>query len=231
METNRRMSTRFTWLLGILILLSIGLLAACSSHFSASIDGLLLVPSQDSQVVQTFSFDLVNGQISTISNPPVTNGKGSVVVLDPAGTFAYVLVNQNTIATYKVNSNGSLSPMGKQGFAKASIPVNGAPNPESVAVVPFALAMASSGKFLFVANRQTTDGAGRSIPGSVSVFSIGGNAALSEVSGSPFFAFAPVPGAAAQTDFTALAVTPTTFPIANAVCSGAAQPPPTAQYL
>jgi len=225
------MSTRFTWLLGILILLSIGLLVACGSHFSASSDGLLLVPSQDSQVIQTFSFNLTNGKVSTINNPPATNGKGSSVVLDPTGAFAYVLVDQNTIATYKVNSNGTLSPVGKQHFAKASIPIPGVPTPDSVAVVPAALAMASSGKFLFSANRQTTDSAGRSIPGSVSVFSVGGNAALSEVSGSPFFAFAPVPGAAAQTDFTALAVTPTTFPVANAVCSGAAQPPPKAQYL
>src|SRR5437660_3862638 len=97
MEIKRRMSTRFTWLLGILILCAIGMLVACGSHYSASSDGLVLAPSHGSAVVQTFSFNLSNGHISAISNPiSISTGIPSAVILDPAGAFAYLIVSQNS---------------------------------------------------------------------------------------------------------------------------------------
>jgi 6-phosphogluconolactonase (cycloisomerase 2 family) len=222
------MSTRCTWLLGVLILISVGLLVACGSHFSASSDGLVIVPSQGSAVLQAFSFALNNGHTSQINTAPSTNGTPTAVLLDPAGSFAYVLVNQNTIATFKVSSNGTLSSVGTTGFNPASVTVPGAANPESVPVVPAALAMDSVGKFLFVADRETSDSAHLSVPGGISVFSVGSNAALTEVAGSPFFPTPPVAGSA-PTDMVALAPTPVTFPTANAVCTN--QNAPTAEYL
>src|SRR5438309_8898738 len=71
MEINRRMSIRFPWLLGVLLLVSIALLMACGSHYAASSDGLLIVPSLGSGVLQSFSFTLSSGHPSAISNPPV----------------------------------------------------------------------------------------------------------------------------------------------------------------
>jgi len=219
MEIMGRMSTRWTWLLGLIVLISTGWLVACGSHYKASSDGLVIVPSQGSGVLQAFSFNLSNGHTAQINTSPSTNGTPSAIVLDPAGAFAYVLVNQDTIATFKVNSDGTLSGVGTKGFNPASVSVPGSPTTETVSVVPAALAMDSAGKFLFVADRATTDTAGLSVSGSVSVFSIGSSASLSEVSGSPFFTSPPIAGGTVN-DMTALAATPTLFPTANSACPG-----------
>ena len=90
MEINGSMAIRFSWLLGVVILVSIAFLVACGSHYKASSDGLVIVPSLGSGVVQTFSFSLSNGHPSAISNPPVipgppSQGAPTSVVLDPAG--------------------------------------------------------------------------------------------------------------------------------------------------
>lgn len=222
------MSTRLTGLLGLIVLISIGLLMACGSHYSSSSDGLLVVPSQGSAVLQSFSFNLSNGKAAQISAAPATNGNPSAIVLDPAGAFAYVLVDQNTIATFQVNSDGTLSGIGTMGFNQATVKIGSTPNTELVSVVPSALAMDQAGKFLFVADRETIDSSAISVPGGVSVFSIGGNAALTEVAGSPFFPFPPVAGGT-QTDMVALAPTPTSFPTTTAAC--AMQSAPTTEYL
>src|SRR2546430_4103300 len=121
METDRRMSTRYGWLLGFLILVLVAALAACGSHYSASSDGLVIVPSQGSAVVQSFSFNLSNGRAAAISNPPTVNGTPRAIILDSAGSYAYVASSlscsnaslsgavQGVISSYKVNSNGSLA--------------------------------------------------------------------------------------------------------------------------
>ena len=229
------MSTRFTWLLGVVVLLAIGLLVACGSHYSASSDGLILVPSQGSAVIQTFSFNLSNGHVSAINSPPPTQGQPSSIVLDPAGAFAYVLITQSpaiansktVIASFKVNSNGTLSAVGTTPLNPTSILVSG--NHTAVPVVPLAFSMDSSGKFLFVAD-QATSYTGVApplpVPGTVSVLSIGGGASLSEIAGSPF----SLPsGSAGNANPSALAVTPTVFPSQNASCSG--HPAPTSAFL
>ena len=232
MEINRRMSIRFPWLLGVLLLLSIALLMACGSHFSASSDGLVVVPSLGNGVMQSFSFDLSSGHVSTISTTPAipgppAQGAPTAIVLDPAGTFAYVTTthltqagtdpctSSNAIATYKVNSDGSLSTIGSQGVGT---------NP------PVALAMDSAGKFLFVVNSATCIHPGNTIKaGYVSVFSIGSNASLTAVPGSPF----AVPAAAGSPapNPLSLAVTHTTFPAATTPAACGSQIPPKAEFL
>jgi 6-phosphogluconolactonase len=212
------MRTRFTWVLGILALISIGLLIACGTKYSSSNNGLVVVPSQGFAVMQTFSLNLNNGGISEINNAagPPTPGLPSAVVLDPAGTFAYVIVTQNSqitpsttgIAVFPVGSDGKL------GAASSTAPLNPV---GGVPAVPVALAIDSAGKYLFVA-----DGTG----GVVSVLAIGSGGALSEVSGSPF----PVPaGLLGPADLTALAVSPTMFPALYAACSQ--QPAPASENL
>jgi 6-phosphogluconolactonase len=220
------MFTRVTWLLGVLILISIGFLMACGSHFSASNNGLVIVPSQGSALVQAFSFDLNNGNPSTINTAPVVPGVPTAVVLDPAGSFAYVANtasvtvanSQNAIATYKVNSDGTLSAI------STVSPVYTAP----AQFFPVALAIDSAGKFLFVTNGATSDSSGNPVSGTISVFSIASGASLTEVSGSPFLVPADT---AATANPVALAVTPTAFPnLVNSPC-GLTTPVPTSESL
>src|SRR2546423_2236946 len=250
------MRTRFTWIAAVLVLISIGFVMACSTKYSHSSNGLLVVPSRDSKVMQTFSLDLTNGRLSQINNvdgPPVT-GLPSSVLLDPTGTYAYVATTvdcaptspapntsltavQGAILAYKINSDGKLS----TGNAPVFLPGNpaypstfpacgldDANNPNGGNMIA-GMTIDSAGKFLFVAmaqgsaiytiNTDTTPIATTvSLPSlGIAVYSIGANGGLTPVTGSPF----AVPATAGQPAVpSALALTSTTFPAANALCSG-----------
>jgi DNA-binding beta-propeller fold protein YncE len=192
---------------------------------------------------------LASGSISEISNPPgttstqtcVLNGVPSSIVVDPAGAFAYTIVNENSlcsgsstgIAALKINSDGTVVPTGSLVAFNAGT-VSGIANP--VPVVPYALVMDPAGKFLFVADRAIPQGA-MTIPGSVSVFTIS-NGTATEVAGSPFYPTNPaVPLAQESMDIIAVAPTPTVFPktgvngVQNSVCSDAGNTPPSTQFL
>jgi 6-phosphogluconolactonase (cycloisomerase 2 family) len=244
MEIKQRMSKRFLWLLGVVILVSIGLLVACGSNYNQSSDGLVLVGSQGSGLIETFSFNLFNGHVSAIANSPadtsakvcVLNGVPTSIVVNPAGTFAYAILNANSscqgsktgILTFKINSNGTTTAAGSPVAFRAGI----------ADVVPNTMVIDAAGKFLFVADRATTDTAGLYVPGSVSVFAIGTGGSVTEVAGSPFYTSNP-PTTLPQSglDIVSVAPTPTVFPpigingVQNAVCSGAGTSPPTTQYL
>ncbi len=98
------MSKRF-WLLGLMGLMLVGLLVACGSKYDSSTNGLLVVGSQGSGLLETFSFSLNNGHIAAIANTPndtanqtcVLNGLPSSIVIDPAGAYAYTILNANPI--------------------------------------------------------------------------------------------------------------------------------------
>ena len=243
------MRTRLTWIVAILTLVSIGVLMACSTKYTSSSNGLVVMPSQGSLVMQTFSLDISNGRMSQINNVdgPPTPGLPTAVILDPAGAFAYVIVTQNAvvlptggvtgIATFPIASDGKLGTAATYPLSNAQVQVqvqvSGVPTieTESVPVTPVALTMDSTGKLLFVANSATSDSSGNSVPGSVSVLAIGSNATLTEVAGSPFVL--PVGGvnllpSLLQNPCTvqvgcpsplALAVTSTAFPPLHAYCS------------
>jgi 6-phosphogluconolactonase (cycloisomerase 2 family) len=231
MEILRRMSTRLTVLLGLVVLVSIGLLVACGSHYSASSDGLVIVPSRGSAVVQSFSLNLSNGTLAQISSAPMVTGKPTAVILDPAGAFAYVAVVPDStvtnsvtigsIAAYSINSDGTLT-------AGTTVSMNTLEG--SDAVNPSALAIDSTGKFLFVADQTTTDSLGAPVAGSISVFAVSGGT-VSEAPGSPF----TIPQAFGGTDPSAiaLAVTPTIFPASTATTAAACalQTPPVNEFL
>jgi 6-phosphogluconolactonase len=198
------MRTRFPWMVAILALVAIGFLVACSTKYKSTSNGLIVVPTQGTEVMETFSLDLSNGHVSQINNVngPPTPGLPGAVVLDPAGTFAYVILNQNStsaggIATFKVAADGKLSYIATTAVTS-----------------PLALTIDSAGKLLFVSNGPA---------GTVSVFSIGANAALTQVAGSPFTLPAEAGGGGGPSA-AALAVTPTVFPVQFAPCSGHAPP-------
>jgi 6-phosphogluconolactonase len=199
------MRTRFTWIVAILVLIAIGFTMACSNNYSASNNGLVVVPTQGSAVMQTFSLDLGNGHLSQINNVngPPTPGLPTQVVLNSAGTFAFVIVQENAvlqpsqtgIASYQIASDGKLTSVGT-----------------TVVTNPVALAIDSAGKFLFVAQGSE---------GTISVFSIGSNGSLSEV-GKP--TSLPAQPGGRTPSASALAVTPTIYPIQFSPCSGFTAP-------
>jgi hypothetical protein len=254
MEINQRMSKRFAWLLGVAVLVSIGVLVACGSNYNASSDGLLLVGSQGSGLIETFSFNLNNGGSSAISNTPadtsgqvcVLKGVPSSVVVDPKGAYAYTIINQNTscdtatvksttgILAFKINSDGTTTQVGQQ------VPFNPVPLTPPVPVFPGTMVMDPAGKFLFVADRATTttpNSTGLPVSGSISVFAIGSGATLTEVPGSPFFPTPQITLPQAGIDIISVAPTPTVFPaigvngVQNSVCSTPGLAAPTSQYL
>jgi len=249
MEINQRMSKRLAWLFGVVVLISIGLLVACGSNYDPSSNGLLLVGSQGSGLIETFSFNLFNGHLSEISNTPVDtsndvcvlNGIPSSIVVNPAGTFAYAVLNANNtlcqnggttgIQTFKINSDGNVPPMGSpMAFNQETVTILGTNGTVSAPVVPGPMVMDPSGKFLFVADRATTTANPNPtqspgspapnpilyVPGAVSVFAIGSGGSITEVAGSPFFttgtANPPTTVIQASFDIASVAPTPTVFP-------------------
>jgi 6-phosphogluconolactonase (cycloisomerase 2 family) len=263
MEINQRMSKRLGWLLGVVVLVSIGLLVACGTNYNRSSDGLMLVGSQGSGLIETFSFNLGSGSVSAISNSPadtsaqtcVLNGLPSSLVVDPKGTYAYAIINANTscdtttppfkstngILAFKVNSSGTMTAVGSQvKFNPETIFFQGTTTQDTPApdVVPGTMVMDPAGKFLFVADRATTDSTGLFVPGAVSVFAIGSGGSVTEVAGSPFFASSPATTLPQSgLDIVAVAPTPTVFPatgingVLNSGCSAVGLNPPTSQYL
>ena len=254
------MSKRFAWLLGTVGMVLIGLLLACGSNYNSSSDGLVLVGSQGSGLIETFSFNLNSGSVSAVGNTPtntagqtcVLNGIPSSIVVDPAGAYAYTIINANSacstgtvpstngILAMKVNSDGTTTPGTQIAFNQANLLIQGSapPTTEAVSVVPSTMTMDAKGKFLFVANRATTDSAQRFVPGSVSVFAIGNGGSVTEVTGSPFFASSPAMTVLQSSyDLISAAPSPTVFPkigangVSNSVCSAKALNPPTSEYL
>src|SRR5271170_4027291 len=255
------MWTRFAWMVAVLALVAIGFLMACNSKYSSNDNGLVVIPSQgggplvnnqlNGPVMETFSLDLSNGattQINNVNGPP-TPGLPTAIILDPAGVNAYVIVTENPavpggsvtgIAAFPINSNGKLGSATTYTLNNASVTVlvNGKNTVESVPVTPVALRMDSAGKLLFVANSSTSDSSENPVPGSISVFSVGSNGTLAEVTGSPFVL--PVNGANVNppapctiqvgcSSPLALAVTPTIYAPRYAYCSGIV--PPTTENL
>jgi len=253
------MSKRFAWLFGVVVLISIGLLVACGSNYNSSSDGLVLVGSQGSGLIETFGFNLFNGHLSEISNTPadtsnkvcVLHGVPTSLVVNPAGTFAYAILNANSscpnggttgIQVFKINSDGNAPPVGSPvPFNPEKVFILGTTTPVTAPVVPGPMVMDVAGKFLFVADRATTDSTGLYVPGAVSVFAMGSGGGVTEVAGSPFFTTGttnpPTTVSQASLDIVSVAPSPTAFPaigvngVQNSVCSTPGLSPPTTQYL
>ena len=221
------MSKRWAWLLGIAVLISVGLLVACGSKYSPSSDGLVLVASQQNQLIQSFSFNLNSGSVSGIGNSPTSAAVPSSMVIDPAGTYAYAIMtppSNSPDGTFSCGSGSAYA--GIQSFKVNSDGTTTAgdctPDPITHTHTPTALAMDAAGKFLFESE---------GLEGTVLSYSISGGT-LTLVPG----AFTP-PGTIQAPNLTALAATPTVFPSVgitgtqNAVCSSPGNNPPSSQFL
>lgn len=228
------MSRRCTWGIGVLVGLAITALLACNSTYNAALDGLVVVPTFGSAVMEAFSFNLTNGHVSTVNTAPPIVGQPTAMVLDPSGSYAYVTILPNpyvfqtisltSIATYSIGPNGGLSTIGTPLTMLTICPTGAAPPtwtscPTGSAgagnLSPVALTMDSAGKFLFVADQQTSDSSGNLVPGSISVFSIGSGGALTEVAGSPFTVQTLQAGPVTTPNLVGLAITPTKYPVLN----------------
>ena len=248
------MSKRLGWLLGVVVLVSIGVLVACGTTYNSSSDGLVIVGSQGSGLIETFSFNVGNGKVASVSNSPndtssqtcVLNGIPGSLVVDPSGAYAYAIimgdpcgVKSDGILAFKVNSDGTTTAMGSPvPFTAETVLIQGTANTTSAPVVPSTMVMDPSGKFLFVADRATTDSLERYVPGAVSVFTIGSGGTVTEVAGSPFFVTTPANTLTQQgLDIVSVAPTPTVFPaigingVQNSVCSAVGLTPPSSEYL
>jgi 6-phosphogluconolactonase (cycloisomerase 2 family) len=217
------MSKRWAWLLAVAVLVSVGALVACGSKYTSSSDGLVLVGSQGSGLIQTFSFSLNSGHTSAIDNPLsdtvnqtcVLNGQPASIVMDPAGAHAYTIItsgpacagSQPGIAVFQVGSDGRLTQTGS---------LTADPN-------PVALSMDSAGKFLFVAEGTS---------GLVNSYAIGSDGSLTLTT--PTYT---LPATALTPNIVAIAASPTVLPavgingIQNAVCSAPGNTAPTSEYL
>src|ERR1700683_585126 len=231
MEIKRRMRIRLTLIAAVLTLVAIAFLMSCSSSYSSSSNGLVIVPTQgtiespqSTAVMETFSLDLTNGGMSQINNVngPPTQGLPSSVIINPAGTYAFVIVtatpefpSQTGISAFPIGSDGKLG----TGTTTTLNSTTGE-NP----VLPVALAMDSAGKFLFAADSFS---ATNSVAGSVSVLAVGSDGSFTELADSPFPL--PVEPGGSIPSASALAVTRTAYPVQYSYCSG--HPAPTTENL
>lgn len=229
-EKNERMSKRW-WPLGLGSLVLIGFLVGCVSSYNNSTDGLLLVGSQGGALIETFSFSLNNGQTASVANPVVDTADSACVlnslpagmVANPAGTYAFVILNQTDqctnspptgIATFQIKTDGTLSQVGS---------LVTEPNAISLSMDP-------AGKFLFVAEGIQT------VPSQplVNVYAISSGGSLTAVQGT--YNFINGPGFQ-NPDIVAVAASPTILPqsgingTVNSVCTVPGGVAPTAEFL
>jgi len=214
------MNTRLLWLVAVLCVGVVGLVA-CGSSYSSKSNGLVIVPSTGSLVVQAFGFDLSSGKPSTINTSPTITGNPAAVVVDPAGAFAYVAAinsdpTKTGITAFSIHSDGTLSVSGSL-IAVCSKQSDVASCPPAEVLVPAAMTLDTAGKFMFVTTGTT---------GNVATFSVSsGTLAQTAITTPTGVGILPTP------NMVGVAVTPLSFPAlnktsgaSNSVCAGSASP-------
>lgn len=218
------MSKRFGWLLGLAVLVAIALTMACGTTYNHANDGLVLVSSQGSGLLESYVFSISSGSIGPVNNTPTDTGnltcvlKGipSTVLIDPSGLYAY------SILTATPSTCGSGSATGLQAFKIDPVGTLAAVGPLVADPNPIAMVMDQKGKFLYVAEGTKAK---------INTYAIGTGGSLTPVKNVYVMPQTPqVP------DFSALAVTPTSLPallngVQQAVCSSPGNNPPPNEFL
>jgi 6-phosphogluconolactonase (cycloisomerase 2 family) len=241
MEIKQSMSKRFGWLFGLVGLVLIGFLVACGQLYNPGGTGLVIVGSQGSGLLETFSYDLNGGvNVNGISNPPestaaavcILKGLPFSIVLDTSGNYAYSALflnstcpgSQTGIQAFRINSAGEVNPTGNLVHD---------PNPVE-------LVMDTTGKFLFVAEGVPLANSPISqviCPGAKTQFGICvykvGNGTLTPVASNASFVLPP---GFITPNIVAVAPSPMTLPpsvngLQTAVCSNFGNNPPSTEYL
>jgi DNA-binding beta-propeller fold protein YncE len=226
------MSKRWAWFLGLVLLVLIAFLLACGNTYNPASNGLIVVGSQGSGLLETFSFSLLAGNNIPIENSPlntqlqtcVLNGVPTSLVLDPKGAYAYTIIN------------GSTCPSGKTGIQAFQVQTNGNLTATGSLVAdpnPVALTMDPAGKFLFVAEGTNSYAGAPSAtvcPGTTAqygacVYTIGTGGSLTAAPST--FDFVLPPGFQTP-NFAAVAPTPTVLPplsngLQTAPCASSSQ--------
>jgi 6-phosphogluconolactonase (cycloisomerase 2 family) len=165
---------KFSWLATGLGAMALAGLAGCGSSAIKTVSSTdtMYVASRVPGAVWGYHANFNDGSLTNIGGSPFAAQRGAnAIVIDPSHSFAYVASGFGTapgaITSYSFDLNGSMIKVGTQ----------------TVGVSPVAVAMDGAGKFLFVANRDSN---------SISVFSVGANAALTAVPNSPFPVTSPV---------------------------------------
>ncbi|HMF54167.1 MAG TPA: beta-propeller fold lactonase family protein, partial [Edaphobacter sp.] len=114
--------------------------------------------------LDTASGTVVFSQQLTLSSAS-TSDNGIAVAVNSAGTYLYIARSGTNggIAVYTVGSGGTLNQIAGSPFVAGN--------------QPFAVSLDTTGKYLYVANRQD---------GTISGYTIGTNSALTAIAGSPF---------------------------------------------
>jgi 6-phosphogluconolactonase len=168
------MLVKFRWVLVLLAGLLIVISSACSNanNGTTTTSGFMWVATQGDQKLTPYTINLSSGTVTQVGSAVDTGLNPAALAITPdASTLFLSNTGDSTISIYTVKSDGSLTSAGS-------------PTPVSA---PNALAVDSTGKFLFIASQGNSGVIGQpgSVPGTISVFSISGTT-LTQVSNPPF---------------------------------------------
>ena len=163
---------KYRVLVGLLVLLGLGVCVSCGgSGTTTTTDpgvtgtGTVFVVTQGDNLISPFLLDRAAGKMTTNGKGVATGSLPSAIIGTPTGDAIFVAnTNSNDISRYTIKTDGTLTAV--------------TPNVAVGATNPIAMAMDAAGKFLFVLNQGAF---GAIDGGSVSVFTIGGNAGLTAV--------------------------------------------------
>lgn len=164
------------------LLVGVALIASMLSCFKSNISGitgtgLIWVATQGNQQVTAFTINLSSGAVSQVGNGQPTGVQPSAMAVTPDGKTLFIAnTSDNTISSYTVNSDGSLTASKSTTPTLSQGPGGCSGNCVSMGLGPVAMSIDPSGKFLFVADQgQPTN---VNTPGGVSVFAISGTSLM-----------------------------------------------------
>jgi len=135
------MSKRLSGCFLLLVFAGLSLFLLSCGSSSSRPAGLLYVLSQGENNVGYFAIDLNNGHLSLINKNTAADTTPSSILLNPAGSAAYVLnTGSNSLSSYTIGNDGTLSSP-----TNTPVPVSGA----------VAMARDAAGTFLIVVSQGT----------------------------------------------------------------------------